>query len=54
LITSALRPVVIDIGLSFSCQVFTVGGRAGMSSSAVTTGTLRGVSWLSGEVAPIR
>src|SRR5438876_9140704 len=33
--TSALRRVVIDIGWSFSSLVFTVGGRAGMSSSAV-------------------
>src|SRR5215510_9969072 len=39
--TSALRPAVIDIGLSLSFRV-TVGGRAGMSSSAVTTSSVRG------------
>ncbi len=39
--TSALRPDVIDIGLSF-CWVFnSIGGRAGMSSSAVTYGPPR-------------
>src|SRR6516225_10679114 len=39
--TSALRPAVIDIGLSLSFGV-TLGGRAGMSSSAVTTSSVRG------------
>src|ERR1700730_8004525 len=39
--TSALRPAVIDIGLSLSFGV-TVGGRAGMSSSAVTISSVRG------------
>src|SRR6516165_11880348 len=39
--TSALRPAVIDIGLSLSFRV-TVGGRAGMSSSVVTTSSVRG------------
>src|SRR5262249_22800140 len=39
LMTSALRAGVIDIGFPFSLGtvVLTVGGRAGMSSSAVTT-----------------
>src|SRR6516164_6068230 len=39
--TSALRPAVIDIGLSLSFGV-TLGGRAGMPSSAVTTSSVRG------------
>src|SRR5262245_32528028 len=36
LITSALRPGVIDIGFPYPVEV-AVGGRAGMSSSAFTT-----------------